>query len=607
MHRTLAAHWAHTCLLGFAITLFGMIDSAQSQTRGSVGPTGSNPKAGLGGAAKKEPRGSIGAEVFDYNNSLSRCNFPIGYVGKYPAKKRNCRNVRVRGVLVGRLDKNGSMHSAGLRTGDVISGALIFDNRNWVKILRLSSVKDIASLLGKYYANDKVYLQYFIPLRDTNKSQHWRRNKYAALTIPPKNAPGTLVSVKRTNSIEEIIATEKASFDAQMSIKLESDSSAKDRLFKKWTVKPYSKKELAAYDSKNSIVNSPKCQKNGAYPNIPKIFHPKGYKTKNAVAVKQIKIVDEYGNSVVGLGSAAASVGNAIALREKAAGAVAKARWAFWGKMNKGIYDENLRNEYSIWLEIGWKFRAPRGHGAMKVFNSLVTRSTAGEFSYPLGEPNKHVYQFLKYSNCSLLKSEYLPDHEVGKFWLARTEGANVWTYEQARKRVNAELNKGEIRRNSDDVVACARWTLTVGKSIDACLDATDESSPLVFEKTGENSFRLNLLESTYKQTFLSIPSRIKMWTKSEKERSFYADSIKFCKLEVGQAISRYFFYVDPGNSGIGNNAFVNVCKVLGKNGRSIDVQDDLFLAYVSEQIQYKKLRPDYWKKRFNLINWPHF
>ena len=450
------------------------IDPQQPSKIGSIQTVGSHDKyAAL-----------IGADFTYEEPTFDQCNTaPIS------ANKDACETVYVAGYRIGPIDPQGPAYRAGLRTGDVIDA--LYPGRDLRSAEYARGRPDNFSIhLSKLEKGElqDLFVRYSSPLESEEHSQHWKRAFLAKIQLDPQYSAGTLVDAKRVLSIESALAQRRESnvrYREMAGLDKPHILGQPHPEFAQYDVKPYQPNEIAWSDQNQAISKKPNCTANGTYPFIPKLTFPSGFRTSYDTSVTQTQI---FGGTIDDDNSN--DIDNFNRVRGRIKSTIGKARQAFWEKMDRGVYDENLKNEYAYWLALGRDLVSrltSRGNN----FSLILARKADETFDYPWTDPSRRdTYQFLKFSACSPTRSGFQPEKHAGTALLSLQEksGSTEWhrTLELwADEKGNApeitynHLIEYMMRTSSlpfnaqsetrEGVHACARRNLSAGQPIDPC------------------------------------------------------------------------------------------------------------------------------------------
>ncbi len=517
-----------------------------------------------------------GTELSAYSAMHHRCTMiPVGTRSRTEFR---CADFELKGVKVGRLSTDSSLYLAGLRSGDIIS-----EFRDYGARSRTSPIVDPTAFLQKIDGlgvRDALYVGYRIPLEKESHSSHWERVKYTRITRSD-GVTAKVATQTRTHSPDEILAVEKRSYESK---RLMSGIGLTAVRTDSYEVSPLSDIELSRRDPATAISKKEMCLANGAYPYLPELSYPKGYQPKTKLSYISNGGFDPDGGIGDHARNAINSIGDARRILAETAGALSSSRRAFWNKLdNTGQDDPQLRHEYAFWLQqgsrLGSQLSAMR-HGPLGVFGDLVRAGgQADDLSYRTSPAAaRDAVQFLVFSACSPINSNYTPEAIAGDMWLRHDNEARLDYYDfehwMAAAETNIEYRKQNPASDIDVARSCAREALTDKQPIDQCLS----DSPLNLVKTSETSF-----EHTYNPQEDGLATLIVQ----------QAGAIKHCKPGDHEWVSRYLLYANAkeylSNYRV-NRLYPELCGTT-----DFDLQSDEVAQYISKSVARGHLKDNFW------------
>ena len=525
----------------------------------------------------------IGAEFSYEEPTYDRCDTaPIS------ANRNKCVTVHGAGFRIGAIDPQGPAYKAGLRTGDVVDSFYPSREANRPEWARGRS--DSFGIYLSKLENGEVpdlFVRYSFPIDSEGHSQHWKRTFLAKIQLDPNYTAGTFVDSKRELTVSSALAQRRDSNRRYRELSgLDKPFTAGQRHpeFLQYNVTPYTPGEVARSDSKKSILNQPNCTSNGPYPFIPTLTFPKGFRTSYDTTITQTQL---FGGTIDD--DNANDIDNFNRVKGRIASTIGKARQAFWDKMDQGVYDENLKNEYAYWLSLGrdlvsrlWK----RGNGLSRT----LARKADETFDYPWAVPSRRdTFQFLTYSACSPTRSGFEPEMQAGSTLLSlQTEtGFTQWhrslelwgdtpgdipeiTYDHLIRyfKKTSSLPFNAQSKTPEGILACARQKVSTSKSIEDCFANVD----VEYQILSATSYVVNSRSFT-----LANIKRSAMQAQSTDTRCSVADAENILEyFTLNEGTLRYL-------SKIGGKLVLDVCTTSPTDLFS-DRLDDIILGYIQDK-----------------------
>ena len=537
----------------------------------------SSRPASTAGWANTGTAPTIGAQIVDFQQNVSVCTS-----NRY--NPNLCRMAPLAGAQVHALDPSGPAFAAGLRSGDVVVAVYTQAGQRRTQISNAASLERI---IRSNSAGQSVFLDFRVLLPGETYSQHWKRQKLAHIILAPAAKSSTYTSIARKIDTANVLETEKRSFQAQLALQRRTASS------QSFVVKPYSEEEAAKFKTTASVSNNSACLADGSYPKYPMLDYPKGFRTREDTTFGQIGTADA--EDVAGfIGNAGVSLANARLILEKVLGTYTRLRDQFWVAYDQGQATQDLQNEYSYWLVQAHKLRGQLSDvgamgGGAKVFEQIVARGIDANLNFSLYPVTaRSLHEFHQYSRCSLKNSDYAPERQIADKWFTDSEFEAMYHGNgpgfkplPISQYVRYE-NSGPPMDSFND---CARWEVTQGRPIDACMSKTKEA----VVQTGPRQYSQDAALENFRVMHDDAVNFFASYAEQGQPQA--------CTAKEASTIIKYFFYARPDLSthpekrwGFGRAIAQFVCE-----SADVDLQHDRIDAYLRKQEQSKQIEPDYW------------